>query len=202
MEKIVFGNKSSQFSKRVSPRATFPNKHTMPFTEFYDTVYLAHVGNCLLEQSYIHGCGFEGLVKFSKFVLNEFGELVPLLVGDFNVDLPILCLIKEINEDRIGFLIVGALFHIGLQSLLQLIRDNLLDLLPILNGNEPVMENPQTFVHPQSIDRQPGIAVELVKDVNTLDYLAYITHVEHIMGFFGSGQEIISYCVVDVQSGQ
>ena len=54
------------------------------------------------------------------------------------------------------------------------------------------MEDPQGLMHPQSIDGEFGVTVELIEDIDSLDDLADISHVEDVMGLGGSGQEVLS----------
>ena len=58
------------------------------------------------------------------------------------------------------------------------------------------MENSHCFVNPKPENGQFRITVEFVENVNTLDDLADISHVEDVMRLGRSGQECISNRVV------
>ena len=114
-------------------RTTLTYQHAMSFCEFYYSVYLAYVRNCLFEQRDVHGHCFEFLVKFAQLFLHQLLQLLSLLQRHFDVDLSALRLIKEIHENCIVFLMVCALLDVRLQCGFQLIGNQFLQLVPVLN---------------------------------------------------------------------
>ena len=60
------------------------------------------------------------------------------------------------------------------------------------------MEDPQALMHPQPEHSDFGVTVELIEDVDALNYFADVAHVEHIVGFGGSWQECLRDCLVKV----
>ena len=63
------------------------------------------------------------------------------------------------------------------------------------------MEHPHALMNPQSEDSQLWIAIEFIEDVDTLDNFADISHVEHVMRFGRCRQKVISYGIVQIDSG-
>lgn len=62
------------------------------------------------------------------------------------------------------------------------------------------MEHSQTLMHPQPIHCDFGVAVELIEDIYSLNDLTDVTHIEDIVRFGWSRQEILRNCLVKVDS--
>ena len=130
------------------------HQHAVTPLEFYNSVDFADVGDSHFEEGDIHSSSLELLVELHQLLLYNFFEFLPLLQDNLDVDLPVLTLIKEVNKNGVMFLIVSALLHAGLKSLLQLLPYQLLQLFPVLLTDQSIVEHPQTLMHPQSVNGQ------------------------------------------------
>jgi hypothetical protein len=92
-----------------------------------------------------------------------------------------LALIKEIYKDSLPFFLISAFLHIALKCLLELVRNEFFELFPIFFINQSIMEHSQGLVDPKTIDSKLRIAIELIKDINTLNDFADISHIEHVV---------------------
>jgi len=171
-------------------------KHGVSFAEFDDPVNFTNIRDCHLEKCYIHCRRFELFIEFKQLIFYNFLELFSLLLENFNIDLSILTFIKEIHKYCIVLLWICAFFHGSLQSLLELVRYQFLEFETIWIINKAIVENSQRFVNPQSKNGKFRVTVEFIKDINSLDNFADISHVEHVMWFGRSRQEIVSNRIV------
>lgn len=197
LAQVVLGYEGGQFCERMPACTSLSHKHAVTSLEFDNSVDFADVGDGHLEKGDVHGSRFELLVELYQLLLNNLLEFLPLLLDDLDVDLPVLALVKEINKNGVMFLIISALLHVGLKSLLQLLPYQFLQLLPVLLTDQSIVEDPQTFMHPQSVDGQFRIAIEFIEYVDSLDDLADVSHVEHIVRFCRGWQEVFSDRVVE-----
>lgn len=148
LAQVVLGYEGCQLGEGVSARASLSHQHAVAPLEFDNSVDFADVGDGHLEEGDIHGSRLELLVKLDQLLLDDLLELLPLLLYDLDVDLPVLALVKEVNKNGIMFLVVSALLHVGLEGLLQLLPYQFLELLPVLLTDKSIVEYPQALVHP------------------------------------------------------
>ena len=154
----------------------------MSFAELDDPVDLADVLDGVVEQDYVDGLASGLLVHGLELLLADDFEMGAVVVGDLLVHVLVLHVgVAEVDKDGVVLVLVGALLHVGLVDLLDLVLDQLLEEGPVLEGDQSVVEHSQALVHPGPVDDLLGVLVELVDLVEPLDDLGHVPHVEEVV---------------------
>ena len=178
---------------------TNTNKHSVTALQVDNTDDLGDVNDGILEKHNIHLGDLGLLVVRFKGVIEFVAQFIE--VGNFFVNLAFtLGIEEEVDKDSVLF-VGGAVSGVAhLEVLGELFVEHGLNESLITLVNKSIVEDTEDLVAPEFDDLFLALIEVFFDHVHALENLANIAHVENVMGLSGSGEEVLTQLVEQLNS--